>query len=290
MFSVINLNKPAGWTSRRAVDAVKYMVRPIKVGHAGTLDPLASGVLPLCLGPATRLVEYAHRLPKQYRASFRLGVRSASDDIESPLEAVEASSMPTESQLRAALAHFQGDVVQRPPRHSAVKIDGQRAYRLARREAEFETRERTVRIDRLELVSFEPPNFVFDIQCSTGTYVRSVGRDLAESLGTGAVMTALTRTSVGPLKIEDAITPNELPAALTKPLLDPSVLLASMQRVFVSSTEATDIGFGRPIRRASLAPVDAEVAALDSNGRLLAILKTLWPDLWFPVRNFLQLA
>ena len=204
LFGIFNVNKPPGWTSRRAVNHIQRFVRPAKVGHAGTLDPLATGVLLICVGPATRLVEYCHRLPKCYRATFLLGRQSPTDDTEVESEYLPDAPKPTRAQIEAALFQFQGEIEQRPPLFSAVKIQGQRAYKIARKGKQVELPMRVVTIHTIDLITYTYPELVLDIKCGTGTYIRALGRDLAFSLNTAAVMSALERTAIGNFQIEDS--------------------------------------------------------------------------------------
>src|SRR5688572_23208926 len=133
LFGILNINKPSGITSRDAVNRVERLTRPVRCGHAGTLDPLASGVLVICVGSATRLVQYVQRMPKRYRATFLLGCQSPTDDVEGEITQFEAANQPTRMQIEAALPSFLGEILQRPPDHSAVKVAGRRAYSLARK-------------------------------------------------------------------------------------------------------------------------------------------------------------
>ena len=204
-FGILNVDKPAGLTSRDVVNRIEGLVRNVKCGHAGTLDPLATGVLVVCVGPATRLIQYVQRLPKQYRAVFQLGRKSVTDDVEGDVELVAGAPEPTRVQIEAALPQFLGDVEQRPPAHSAIKVDGQRSYERARRGEEFELPARTITIHRLEILRYEYPELELAIECGSGTYVRSLGRDLAAALGTAAVMSALVRTAIGDFRLEDAV-------------------------------------------------------------------------------------
>ena len=185
-FGILNVDKPTGITSRDAVNRVERLFGKVKCGHAGTLDPLATGVLVICVGPATRLIQYVQRLPKQYRAVFQLGRESVTDDVEGEVELVAGAPEPTRAEIEAALPQFLGDILQRPPAHSAIKVDGQRAYDLARRGEEFELPARTISIYRLEVLRYEYPELELAIECGSGTYVRSLGRDLAAALGTAA--------------------------------------------------------------------------------------------------------
>ncbi len=206
----LNLHKPRGITSRGAVDAVKRLVRPAKCGHAGTLDPLASGVLVVCVGKATRLIEYVQQMPKQYRATFLLGRTSPTEDLEGEVTELVDAPVPSRLAIEEACTRFVGTIEQRPPVFSALKIKGRPAYALARKGRTVELAARPVTIHSLEVVTYEYPELVLDITCSAGTYVRSLGRDLGESLGTGAVMSDLVRTAVGPFTLHTAVAPGEL--------------------------------------------------------------------------------
>lgn len=204
------LNKPAGMTSRQAVNAVARLARPARTGHAGTLDPLATGVLVVGVGAATRWIEYIHRMSKHYVGTFLLGRYSPTEDTEGEVVELPDAPVPTREQIAEAAERFIGRINQRPPAFSAIKVSGQRAYDLARRGQQIELAARPVEIFQIDIQSYQYPELVLDIACGSGTYVRSLGRDLAESLGTAAVMSGLTRTSIGSFRIEDAILPESL--------------------------------------------------------------------------------
>ena len=195
---VIPVEKPVGVTSRKVVDAVARAAGMSAVGHAGTLDPLAAGVMVVCLGHATKLVDFIHQQPKRYEAGFRLGCHSVSDDLETPVEEDADPPRPQRDEILAALPAFRGEIIQRPCDYSAVHVDGQRAYRLARKGRDLALAEKRVRIDRLEILAYDWPRLALAIDCSSGTFIRAIGRDLAAALGTRAVMESLVRTSVGP--------------------------------------------------------------------------------------------
>ena len=188
---LLNLNKPAGMTSRDVVNIVQRLSRPAKAGHAGTLDPLADGVLVVCVGSATRLIEYVQRMPKRYVGTFLLGRQSPTEDIEGEVTELPDAPVPTREQIEAAARRFVGRIEQRPPAFSALKIRGRPAYKLARQGKPVELAPRPVEIYRIEVKKYRYPELVLEIDCGGGTYVRSLGRDLAESLGTAAVMSAL---------------------------------------------------------------------------------------------------
>jgi len=195
---VLPVDKPAGATSRQVVDAVARALAMKAVGHAGTLDPLAAGVVVVCVGHATKLVDYLHQFPKQYAVTFLLGRSSPSDDLETPVEEEPDPRRPTRDEIEAALPAFRGEILQRPCDYSAVHVGGQRAYRLARKGREVVLPEKRVRIDRLAVTAYQWPSLALDVECSTGTFIRALGRDLAAVLGTTAVMERLVRTAVGP--------------------------------------------------------------------------------------------
>lgn len=209
-FGILNLNKPEGMTSRQAVSKIHRLVRPSKAGHAGTLDPLATGVLVVCLGQATRLIQEVQDSLKTYRGKFLLGKRSDTDDITGEVETVRESVSVTADELESVLKQFVGDIKQVPPRFSAVHIDGKRAYDLARRKKDFEIQSRTVHVESARLTDFSSPEFELEITCGSGTYIRSIGRDIGEQLGCGALMTELVRTQVGFFSLEEAIDPDSL--------------------------------------------------------------------------------
>jgi tRNA pseudouridine55 synthase len=288
----VNLYKPAGWSSRDALNRVEGLVRPAKAGHAGTLDPLAEGVLVVCLGPATRLIEYVQQMPKEYRATFLLGRRSASDDVESPVEVAEARA-PLREEIEAALPRFIGTIAQRPPAFSAVKVQGKRAYKLARRGTALELAPREVEIYRLDIERYEYPELVLAMRCSSGTYVRSVGRDLAAYLGTSAVMAALIRTAVGDFRAEGAIDPRGLNAErLRTSMLSPLTAVGGMPRLALSAEQLFEVRRGGLLRVASLGIGESgakpQVAAVDEGGNLIALLTEARPGLLKPSPNFLQ--
>ena len=290
MFGIVNLNKPAGWSSRDAVNRVKWLVRPDKSGHAGTLDPLATGVLVVCIGQATRLIDYVQRMPKEYVAAFLLGRTSPSDDVETPATPIADATRPTRGEIEAALPKFTGDVQQIPPAYSAAKIEGRRAYKLARRGDAVEIAPRMVTIHRLQVVRYDYPRLELRMNCSSGTYVRSLGRDLAESLGTGAVMAELVRTAVGSFHVDDAVDPEALNERLLSERLEsPLAALADLSTVTLTADELAELQFARPFPLERIPePRPAEVAALDAAGNLQAILRPMGDRLWRPSPNFSQ--
>ena len=219
---IINLNKPAGITSAKALYKVRSITRQRKSGHGGTLDPAATGVLLLCLGKATKLVELIMDQPKVYRATARLDVTSESFDSDRPLIPVSCDRVPDIDEIRQALSAMEGVVEQAPPAISAIKIGGRPAYKLARRGQPLDLAPRSVRIYWTQIHSYAWPFVDFEMCCGRGTYVRSVIRDLGVAVGTGGCLTGLIRTRTGPFALEDAWTLDELsnasPDAFVVPL------------------------------------------------------------------------
>lgn len=206
MHGIINLNKPTGITSAKALYRVRRITSVRKSGHAGTLDPGADGVLLLCLGRGTKLVELLMDQPKVYRASARLDVTSESFDSDDELKPVSIDAPPDDERVAAAFARFEGRIQQTPPKISAVKVGGRPAYKLARSGAALELRARPVRVYWIRLLGYEWPHVKFAMACGRGTYVRSLIRDVGAALGTGGCLTSLTRTLIGPFRLEDAYT------------------------------------------------------------------------------------
>jgi len=210
---IINFNKPTGITSAKALYKVRSITRQRKSGHAGTLDPGASGVLVLCLGKATKLVESIMDQPKVYRATARLDVTSDSHDSDRPLTPVDVSAVPKPETILAACAPFEGLIEQVPPQISAIKVGGKPAYKRRAQGIPVPLACRPVRIYWLHVHAYAWPQIDFEVCCGRGTYVRSLIRDLAEKLGTGGCLTSLVRRRVGPFAVEDAWSLEALKAA-----------------------------------------------------------------------------
>ena len=198
MFGILNINKPVGKTSRDVVTRVVQVIRlatgtKIKAGHAGTLDPIASGVLVVCLGKATKLIQYVQRPLKKYTGRFELDVTSPSADIETEVTTIEKPQRPQRDEIEGVLSRFIGNIQQTPPAYSAISINGRRAYELARKGVEFEIKSKQVSIQRITVLDYRYPELILEIECGSGTYIRSLGRDIARSLDSDAVMTGLVR-------------------------------------------------------------------------------------------------
>jgi len=209
----INVLKPTGLSSHDVIDIVRRIFKQKRVGHAGTLDPAAAGILPVALGRAARLVEYMEGADKSYRAEIAFGYATDTGDVYGDvIESVPHPVLPSDEDLRAVLARFVGEIAQRPPAYSAIKVGGQRAYDLARQGAEVEIASRTVTIHRLELVHIDTARrrILVDVDCAKGTYIRSLCMDIGAKLGLPALLRFLLRTRVGEFYLSDAYTLEEL--------------------------------------------------------------------------------
>lgn len=209
---IINVNKPAGWTSQDVCTKLRHVLKVKKAGHTGTLDPMAAGVLPVCVGKATRIIEYYDRDSKSYHASMKLGVTTDTFDITGEVTETAGYRDVTEKAVREAFRAYTGNVRQIPPKYSALKINGKRAYDLAREGKSFEISPREIVIydNSVTRIDLENGEIEFDVTCSKGTYIRTMCDDIGRSLGCGAVMTALTRTASGFFRIEDSHTIEEI--------------------------------------------------------------------------------
>jgi len=205
MNGILNTNKPPDCTSRDVVNAVQKLVKPARCGHAGTLDPMATGVLVIGVGAATRLVPWIQQGHKVYRAEVRLGVRSDTDDRTGRLTEGRVDRPPSADEVRQAAACFVGDIEQVPPRFSAVHIGGRRAHALARKGVEFDLTPRRVHVARFDVVDYAWPRTVCEIACGSGTYIRALARDWGEALGCGAILEELQRTQVGSYCLDAAV-------------------------------------------------------------------------------------
>lgn len=268
---LISLNKPTGVTSRHVVNRVVRVVgRRVKVGHAGTLDPLASGVLVVCLGAATRLIEYVQRQRKVYTTVVRLGARSDTLDADGSVEAVDAAADPGVEAVAQAVAGQMGTFLQVPPQFSALKVGGKRAYDLARAGEDVELAPRPVTIYRAESVRYEWPRLELEIECEGGTYVRSVARDVGETLGCGGLVEMLVRTRIGGFRLENSLDPESLTAEnLTEHLLPARSAVVDLPSLTLAADQVAAVIQGRAIP--GPAGMKGEVALLEPEGELVAV-------------------
>jgi tRNA pseudouridine55 synthase len=275
---ILAIDKPAGMTSFDAVRMVRRIFNERRVGHAGTLDPTATGLLPVCIGQATRLVDYFHQQSKTYCCVIRFGERSDTLDTEGEVVAGSDASAVTAAEVQATAARFVGDIEQVPPMHSAVRHEGKHLYELARSGQEVERKPRTVRIESIEVTAFRPgPRAEADLTVVSGkgAYMRVLAADMGERLGTGALLAWLSRTTYGPLRVEDAVTPEALadypdPASALLPL-DSAV--SFLPRVDLPPPTATMVGRGQSVwlPRTPQLTAGNQCRVHSADGRLIAI-------------------
>lgn len=269
------VDKPSGPTSHDVVAAVRRGTGEKRVGHAGTLDPLATGLLVILLGAATRLSEYLLAKDKRYLARVRFGQTTNTYDATGEIIAT-SEAIPSREQVEAALAAFRGALQQRPPAFSALKRGGQRAYALARRGAAVELEPRPVIIHQLSILEWSPPECSLDVTCSAGTYLRSLAHDLGQALGCGALLAALRRTASGHFRLEEAVTLDALKAAFStgdwqRYLLPMDAALPDWPEMHLSAEEA------RRVLQGVALPLNAEqhgwARAYTAAGEFFAILR-----------------
>lgn len=290
MEGFFNLNKPAGPTSHDVVDRVRRLLHIRRVGHGGTLDPLAEGVLPIALGRATRLLPFLQEGEKRYRATILLGVSTTTYDAEGEVTSIRPLPPLDHRKLAEALSSFQGEIEQVPPPFSAVRQGGRRLYERARAGEEVHAPPRRVRIFRLDLLSWEPPYLTLEVACGGGTYIRSLAHDLGERLGCGAHLHRLVRLQVGPFRLEEALRPEELEALAAQGRIQEALLpmdapVRHWPAVGVEESLLPALLSGQPL--ALEVEEGAERArAYSPVGRFLALLHREESGLWRPFRVF----
>lgn len=274
---ILNLDKPAGWSSHDVVARVRRLVGQKDVGHAGTLDPLATGVLLVCIGHATHVAGYLMAGRKVYRATVQLGLETDTYDITGAVIASAAVPPLTEADLARALAAFVGENEQIPPAYSAIKRDGVPAYRRARRGEAVAMPPRRVTIYHIELLSWQPPHVTFEVTCDPGTYIRSLAHDLGRQLGCGAALAQLRRLQSGRFRVEDALGLEALAEAvqageLGRHLHPLRAALDGLTPVAVDEALARRLAHGQPIA-CPAAPPTADGYALTAAGEVIALLE-----------------
>jgi tRNA pseudouridine55 synthase len=313
---IFNIDKPKGLTSHDVVARVRRLIRAYtreastqnhalersegskrktqdyKVGHAGTLDPMATGVLPVVVGNATRLVEYLADADKAYRAQIILGATSDTYDAEGTITPTPGDPpLPTRNEVESSLDAFRGEIAQLPPMHSAIKVGGKKLYELARRGEEIEREPRLVTIKRLDLEVYRPPHLQLFVECSKGTYIRSLAHDLGASLGTGAYLSGLVRTRHGPFTLDGATTLEGLEAAFNEgtwpeSLYPPDYILQGWPTHSATPEEELDIRQGKPLSSPAIGGEEM-MAAYTQEGALLAILyRDPEREIWRPRKVF----
>lgn len=290
---ILVVDKPAGWTSSDVVSFLRGRTRVRRVGHTGTLDPAATGVLPVCFGQATRLAEYLTDAGKTYIADIELGVETNTYDMDGEVLRREDASGVTPAAIEQALTRFRGTFDQVPPPFSAIKRGGVPLYKLARAGKEVELEPRRVHVEALRLLGFVAPHVRLEIECAKGFYVRSVAHDLGEALGVGACLTGLVRTRVGTFSIDQAVDIDTLRAELEdgswqRRLWAPDEVLLAWQAMIVSSDHAAQVRNGVALRVKEERLPDARgfCRAYDADGSFLGVLRREQPGVWRPHKVF----
>jgi tRNA pseudouridine55 synthase len=262
------VDKPGGMTSHDVVDVVRRRLGTRKVGHAGTLDPMATGLLLVGVGRATRLLRFLSDLPKTYEGTMRLGVETSTLDAEGEIGR-EAEVTAARSDVEQAMRALEGDSLQRPPAYSAVKVGGRKLYEAARAGEPLEAEPRSIRVDAFDLLAFDPPDATFRVVCSTGTYVRVLAADVGRTLSCGAHLTALRRTAIGPFGADDAGPPDGPGDPL--PVED---TVAHLPRLDLERDESVAASHGRPLGPAGIA---GPYGVFDPDGRLIGVYEDEGP-------------
>lgn len=285
LHGILNVHKPREWSSFDVVALVRRLSGVRRVGHAGTLDPAAEGVLPICLGQATRVIEYLVELPKTYRAAIRLGVSTDTYDGEGTVTATADPGGLTRDQVEAELTSFRGEIEQVPPMYSALKHEGVPLYRYARAGQDVERKPRSVTIHRLDVLDFEPPVLTVELECGRGAYVRTLAHDLGQRLGCGGHLESLLRTALGPFSLEQSVDIERLRVAfqgkewqeLLRPLDAPlthwlAAIVGEENERSTRNGRTLSLSPAEPERVASL-PVGTLCRAYSLDGYLVAVLR-----------------
>jgi len=274
---ILLVDKPGGMTSHDVVAAIRKHVRPLRVGHTGTLDPLASGLLILCIGEATKIAGFIETEHKRYQGVLLLGVRTDTQDITGTITAQASIETVTEERIRSEARSFVGFIEQRPPAFSAVKVEGVRAYKLARRQKAVQTKTRVVEVKSFEIVRVHLPRVDFVVECSKGTYVRTLCHDLGATLGVGGCMESLRRLSIGRFELADAKALADLNTKnlITQSLLPASAALSHLPALVCTEEQAEQLAHGKRLTLTGQidSPVseDSWAQVLGRDGELVAI-------------------
>lgn len=296
MDGVLNINKPSGMTSHDVVGIVRKILQERRVGHTGTLDPLATGVLVLCVGKATRIAQYLEAGEKEYSAVMRLGITTDTLDVEGKVLATNTYIPPDQREIVTALQAFTGNIMQQPPAYSALKISGVPSYKIAREGKEVIHKPRPVTIFGIKLTSYENPLIALTIHCSKGVYIRTLCADLGNALGMGAHLVKLERTRSGSFSIDKAVTLDQLAALKAAGTVDTfltpiDLALVEFPLISVSESDSMRVAHGNHIsgEDSPAALTDGIVRLHDSTGQLLALAKrvagSLRPILVFSPQN-----
>ena len=295
MDGILNINKATGMTSHDVVARVRRLIKQKRVGHAGTLDPAASGVLPICVGQGTRVAEYLSESGKTYQAEILFGIVTDTYDAEGSVVRTTDPTSLALAQIEQALPHFLGPQMQLPPRYSAIKLQGQPAYKRVRSGEEVTLEPRPITIHQLQILAWNPPRLTLEVACSKGTYIRSLAYDLGEHLKYGAHLAALIRTRSGPFALSESIALEQLAAAVEQGtvstlLTPPDSVLQHYPALQLDAATAEHVLHGNAFRSAQTAQPPAELARVyDASGHFLAI--AAWnaaEEVWQPKKVFSQ--
>ncbi len=273
LHGLLILDKPSGMTSRFALDrAARWFPPRTKLGHAGTLDPLATGVLVICVGVATRLIEYVQDMCKTYVAEFRLGATSDTDDADGTITPVASAQAPAAESVMKTLGDFVGVIEQQPPAFSAAKVSGRRAHALARRGEIVDLQPRKVQIHNIRVVDYLYPALRVEVQCGKGTYIRALARDFGNRLQCGALVQALRRTQIGPFQVQQGTTLDADQASIR--LMPISSAVVDLPKLSMTEEETQLLQHGRQIPIREEVPIEpTPVAAFDKMNELIAIIR-----------------
>ena len=282
---VLIVNKPTGMTSHDVVNIVRRLFNIRRVGHTGTLDPMATGVLPMLLGPATRLAQYMTHNEKRYQGTVKLGVQTSTYDADGEIEIVKPVQVSI-SAIHEALSKYRGEINQIPPMYSAIKIKGQKLYTLARQGITIEREPRTVTIHNIYVLDWQPPDLTLDVRCSAGTYIRSLAHDIGETLGCGAHLRTLKRTVSHGFTLADSHNLDMLKAYaqdgnLMQVLLPPRAALVNMQTAKLTPEQVRAVRYGQPIPLTTMASTHV-LQAVNEEGDLVAVMITEDTEQWRP--------
>ena len=271
---LLNINKPVGPTSFQIIERLRRLTGIRKIGHTGTLDPLASGVLPICLGQAVRLSEYLSNEDKIYQAEITFGVRTTTDDAEGAIISRQDVTLGREA-IEALLPEFSGDSAQVPPQYAAIKVRGKHMYDLARQGTPVEAAARAIHIERLTLLDWTAPRALVEVVCGKGTYIRALARDLGERLGCGAYLTALSRTRCGVFEIETAVAFDSLNAApdWRAFLLPPDTGLQNWPAVHLDAAQTERLAHGHAVHVRGGGAIGTLARGYAANGQFCAVLR-----------------
>lgn len=293
LHGILNIDKPAGLTSHDVIVRVRQASKQHQVGHAGTLDPLATGVLVVCLGQATRVSEYLMRSPKTYRATIHLGISTTTHDAEGEIVATRPVNL-SQTEVEQALARFVGTIEQIPPMHSAVKQDGKKLYKLARRGITVERQPRQVEVFALTLLDWSPPRARVEIRCGPGTYIRALARDLGDALGCGAYLAELRRTQSGRFTVDQAASLAQIEAAFAQGQLDRwlyglDTAFAEHPEIRLDAETAYRLALGQSIPFSTI-DLDARYArAYGPERQFIALVGRSSPERpWKPIKVFVR--